>query len=581
MKLILFQQSKSPLNPIHLYTANSKQKPTIRNTSRSIISTFTIMRKGLGKILLFASITATVGQVGCKQDIGNSQWDVDVLAPVIKTRLTMADLLADSLLTADSEGALRLRIETPLIDLPLDSILKIPDTTIGKTISLPLSLTNIEPGTEIFPLADETQYDLGELALKRVTLRSGKLRLRIKSVLETAVDFTYKIPVAKLFGSPFETIQSVPAGAQGDTAIVEFEFDLADYDIDLRGLNGTGFNTLTTVFILKTSDSGQVVSIPANVPFFVLEYSFVNIIPFYGSGYFGQQTSSTEDQNTEIDVLNRITEGQMFLDSVTIGLNITNGVGADATFLLNNLSSINTRQNTTVDLSHEIVGNTILLTRAIDIDGTAEGVIAMERNYELNNSNSNIKQFIENLPDQLGFTFGFELNPLGNVSSGNDFFYYERPFQALMDIDIPLRTTLTNLTLVDTLDWNLSENAVVDAVNSGSFTLIALNGFPLEGIVGLTLLDENGAILDELVVPSTIASPPVDSQNRVISPLESRIEIPVPDKTSGILPQTRQVCIQATFNTSGQPDMVEFYDTYGIDIRLIGNFNINFGPSAL
>ncbi|TNF26802.1 MAG: hypothetical protein EP314_05475 [Bacteroidetes bacterium] len=516
---------------------------------------------------------------GCKQDIGNAQWDVDVLAPVIKTRLTLADLVADSLFVADAEGALRLKIETPLIDLPLDSILQIPDTSVEKAISLPIALNNVQPGTEIFPLSDETQYDLDQLALKRVVLRSGKLRLKVKSVLATAVDFTYQIPVARLFGTPFETFQSVPAGSISDTAFATFEFDLSGYDIDLRGSNGSGFNTLVTTYILSTSEDGQVVSIPANSPFFFLEYSFIGILPDYGTGYFGQQNTSAQEEITELEALSRITEGQLLLDSVTIGLSVTNGVGADATFLLSGLSSINTRQNSVIELDHELIGNTILLTRALDPAGNANDVIASERHYVLNNGNSNIKQFIENLPDQLGFTFDFQLNPLGNVSSGNDFFYYDRPFQALMDIDIPLRTTLTNLTLVDTLDWNLSESAVIDAVNSGSFTLVALNGFPMEALIELVLLDENDAILDTLIVPSTVAAPAVDAQNRVIAPLESRIEIPVPDRTSGVLPQTRRIRIATRFNTVSQPELIQLYDSNGIDIKLIGNFNINIGPS--
>ena len=86
------------------------------------------------RIGFFSALLAIFALSSCKQDLANVGWDVDVLAPVLRTRLDMSDLVADSLLTADADGALRLRIETPLIDLPLDSILKIPDTTISKTI---------------------------------------------------------------------------------------------------------------------------------------------------------------------------------------------------------------------------------------------------------------------------------------------------------------------------------------------------------------------------------------------------------------------------------------------------------------
>jgi hypothetical protein len=202
-------------------------------------------------------------------------------------------------------------------------------------------------------------------------------------------------------------------------------------------------------------------------------------------------------------------------------------------------------------------------------------------NYELNNANSNIKEFIQNLPDQLGFSFGFELNPLGNISSGNDFFYYDKPFTALMNIDIPLRTSLTNLTLVDTIAFNLSESGVVETVNNGIFTLIANNGLPLEGTIELILLDENLLELNTLVTPSAVLAPMLNSENRVIEPLQSRISIPILAETTDVLPQTRFIHIKAVFNTAGQPDLIDFYDTYGIDLKLIGSFNLNFGPSSL
>lgn len=536
------------------------------------------MRKSISIVVSFTLLI--LGITSCKQDLANAQWDVDVLAPVIKTKLTLADLVADSLLSTDADGGLRLKVEMPLIDLPLDSILQIPDTAIEKTISLPATLNNVPPGTQLLPLSDATQYNLGDLALKKVVVRQGKLKLKVSSMLPTKVEFEYLIPGASKYGAVFQTAQTVEAGSNTNPAALEVEFDLAGYSIDLTGVSGTGFNTLATTFLIKTAEDGDTVSIVAGQEFFKLEYGFIGILPDYGLGYFGQESTNSENENANLDVLSKITEGQMFLDSVTIGLSLTNPVGADARFKLDELASINTRTNTTVNLTHSIVGSNILLSRAQDVAGSAQSVIPYQVNYELNNANSNIKQFIENLPDQLGFTFGFDLNPLGNVSAGNDFFYYDRPFQALMDIDVPLRTTLSNLTLVDTLDWNLSDVGAVTSINSGSFTLVANNGMPLEGVMELVLLDENAISLDTLLVPSTIAAPPLNAENKVVAPVESRIVIPVPDKTSDILDRTKKVRIQVRFNTANQTDLIEFYDTYFIDVKLIGNFNINFGAST-
>ncbi|MCB9204437.1 MAG: hypothetical protein H6603_05615 [Flavobacteriales bacterium] len=518
---------------------------------------------------------------GCKQDVANAGWDVDIIAPVIHTQLNMADLLADSLLTSTSDGALRLKVQQPLIDLSLDSLLKIPDTTIVKPIVAGFAFNNIPPGFNLPSISDQSEFELGDIALKKVRVREGQLVLKVKSLVGTEVEFEYRIPKATLFGNMLIATGSVAPGAIGDTAVAEYEFNLANYDIDLRGFDGVSLNTLETSFVVNTAPDGDTVSIPIGTTFLTLEYTFSGLVPDYGLGYFGQESNQVENENSELDVLNRITDGQMFLDSVTIGLDITNGVGADAKFKLDQLSSINTRTSNTINLSHSIIGSNILLTRAQDINGTAEGVSPYTVNYELNNANSNIIDFIQNLPDQLGFTFGFELNPLGNVSAGNDFFYYDSPFQAIMDIDIPLRARLDNLTLVDTVDWNLSQTGVVESVNSGSFTLNAINGLPLEGMVEIIMLDENMVELGTLVAPSTIPAPALNAQNRVETPLESSIQIPISEQIADVLPATRKVHIRVRFNTAGQPNLVDFYDTYGIDLKLIGRFNINFGTSAL
>lgn len=531
--------------------------------------------------ILLSLLIATHLLGGCKQDVANTSWDVDVIAPVIKTELNMADLIADSLLTSTADGALRLKVEQPLIDLPLDSLLKIPDTTIVKPVAATFALNDIPPGTPVPGVQLDSEFALGDIALKRVRLREGQLILKVKSIVGTEIEFDYRIPKATRFGNMLVLTGSVEPSFAEDTAVSTYEIDLANYDIDLQGLDGVSFNTLETSVALTTSIDGETVSIGANETFLIIEYSFLNLIPDYGLGYFGQQSNNSENENSELDILNRITDGQMFLDSVTIGLKVTNGVGADARFKLDELASINTRTNSTVNLNHSIIGSNILLTRAQDIDGTAENVIPYIVDYELNNGNSNIIDFIENLPDQLGFTFGFDINPLGNVSAGNDFFYYDKPFQAIMDIDIPLRARLDDLTLVDTIDWDLGQTSVVESVNSGVFTLKAINGLPLEGMVEMIMMDENLVELGTLVAPSTIPAPTLNAENRVIEPLTSTIEIPISEEIADVLPNTRKVHLRVRFSTAGQPDLVVFYDDYGIDLKLIGRFNINFGTSAL
>ena len=67
----------------------------------------------------------------------------------------------------------------------------------------------------------------------------------------------------------------------------------------------------------------------------------------------------------------------------------------------------------------------------------------------------------------------------------------------------------------------------------------------------------------------------------MVAPLESRVLIPVSASTARVMPDTKYMHIKVRFNTPNQPDLTELYDSYGIDLKLIGNFNLNFGPGSL
>jgi len=514
---------------------------------------------------------------GCRQDIGGSSWDVDLLTPIANVRLTMADLLTDSLVQEDADGRLRLRFETDLIGLQIDSIVRIPDTVIVTPISFTQPVNNLPPGSEFIPFITQTRFNLGGVGLQRVRMREGKLRVVIRSHLGTAVDFNYAMPLASLWGVPFSYSTRVEAGSPADPTEVEFEFDLRSYDINLRTSSQTQVNTIEGRYVIRTSDDGVPVSMPANVPFFFIDLYFEGLVPDYGRGYFGEQRETIDEQLDDIDVLSRITDGALLLDSVTIDLTIINGVGADAAFRLNGLQSINTRTASTLQLQHNIVGATQNLSRAIDLDGTAAGVRASELKFTLNNANSNIKALIQNLPDRLGFAFDFNLNPLGNVSLGNDFFYYDRPFEAKMGVNIPLRTSMQNLTLVDTLEWDLADNDAAGSINYGAFTLVVKNGFPLQGKIELILLDGNMSPVGTLVEELTVPSPALDQNRIVITPLESRSTIPVPAALASQLTSASFARIKVTFDSPSHPDLIDLYAHYGIDIKLIADVNVTLG----
>ena len=104
---------------------------------------------------------------GCKWDINDPvSWNVDVLAPIARSTVTLADAINDStLLTEDSSGTLVLVLRDTLVDLTLEDILEIPDTTYIQRFDL-----------ESFRLGDQSfgqQVTLGSIA--RTLIQQGNI----------------------------------------------------------------------------------------------------------------------------------------------------------------------------------------------------------------------------------------------------------------------------------------------------------------------------------------------------------------------------------------------------------------------
>jgi hypothetical protein len=130
------------------------------------------------------------------------------------------------------------------------------------------------------------------------------------------------------------------------------------------------------------------------------------------------------------------------------------------------------------------------------------------------------------------------------------------------------------------LEFNLAENAVVESITKGTFTLVAVNGFPLECSIEMVLLNESFQLVDTLVNNVSVAAPALNAEFKVVQPLESRVSIPLGEAIAQRLPQAKHVRLLVRFNSPAQPQLLDIYSHYGIDVKLIGDLNINFNSSG-
>ncbi len=505
----------------------------------------------------------------CRKELEKPYWDTQLLAPLVSASLDINNLLPDSILQANADSSMKIVFQNDIYKLSMDTLFKIPDTSITKFYTIPVAYT-FNPGQVVVNNSiSETTYNLHGVELRSTTIKSGFVHYQIKSLIKEVTNFVYSIPCAKLNGVPFTINVTVPAAVGSIPGIYNQTFDLSGYIFDLTGINHNKVNTLFTSFTASVSPTGQPVLVN-NTDSLIVKNTFYDLLPDYAQGYFGQKTFDIGPSETKFSMFNRIVGGTIKFEDVNFNLKIENPIGLDAQVFFNNLSSINTRTGNTINLSNSIIGNAVNINRASESWGN---VFPTYDVFPLTAANSNIKQMIENLPDKFGYSMQINANPLGNISGSNDFIYSDKLMKAQLDMEIPLSVVAADLTLVDTLALNISNNGT-QKFNSGTITLFADNGFPFEAALQMYLLNNAGGIADSIFAnTNTIDDAPINSSLRVIQKKLTKIALPISVDKMALLYNTKKILLKIKFNTSAKPQYIKIYSEYAIDVKLVGDFN--------
>lgn len=505
----------------------------------------------------------------CRKDWQKPSWEVDVLAPVFHTQLTIGDLLPDSLLQVNPDTSLTLLFNSTIYRMSLDSLVDLPDTTFADTFALPpfVPSVNVNPGQQIFTQTEEKKFYGGEAELKRVITENGTCQFTIISTVNQPTDYTYTINNATLAGQPFTTTVTVPAGSVSSPTVYTASYSLAGYDFDLTSSTGSEYNTYKTTISIKLNANASATTV-TNQDEVIIETKFIDLIPAYALGYFGSEQITMPLTETEFDIFNRIISGSLDIDQLDVNLKLRNGIGADARITLQQLSSVNSVTTASASLSHSIINSDVNINRAQDISNSPVETVYT---INLNNTNSNIDQMLETLPDKFAVLMEANINPLGNVSAHSDFFYSTGTLEADLEIEMPLSLIATDLVIADTvdIDVNKGENGYV---TKGTFRFFVENGFPLDAELELWLLDGNLQPVSMIVTQGNILQAYTNAQNRVTAPRTSEVIAELGTTEMDQLYNADKVMLRVKFNTSSQTQHVTIYDDYYFDIKMTADF---------
>ncbi len=498
----------------------------------------------------------------CRKDAGKPQWDIQALTPLAKSTLDMHNLLGDSMLSTQADSSLCIAMHRDIYDFTLENLIQVPDTTTLQSFGLPIPVT-LNPGQSIpIDSVSETTYSMAGASLNKIIIRSGKINFRIVSQVSEKTVFTYRIPKASKNGVAFSFTAEVPAAGEFNGT-----YDLAGYTFDLRGKSGNKVNTIYTSLKANVSPNGQaMVYQPGQT--ITVSSGFVDMIPEYARGYFGTSHFDVPNDYALVDLFDKIQAGRLSLESVKMKLSLENNIGVDASLNLNYLHAINSRTGDSVSLTHELFNRNQHLNRAVE-NPFAPTLYSVT----MDNSNSNAKSFIENLPDRISYAMSVDINPppLLNVSNSNDFVFYDKGLKASIDLEIPLALKAEELTFLDTTNFDLHDQGAYHHITGGNLVVLVTNSFPLDAQMTLIELDELDNPMDSLFSNNTIAASPTQLPGNA-DDVVSKLYFPVSEASIANLLKTKKMVFRIRLNTAPSGQLVKLYSDDKMAIQIVGDF---------
>lgn len=515
---------------------------------------------------IFLGIILTLSVVSCRRDQDTS-WNVKAAGPIAYGRIGLENLLADSLLSADENGLWHLVISRNLTDFNLDSLVRIPDTVIHRKFVVPFGggPISIPPGVNVMSYNENSTLQFNSTQLKTVRTSGGMLQYSLKSYVNGYLRCVYSLPGLRIGGEgTVITVNTLPSTG-GVPSVASGFIPLNGYELDLTGASGFLRNTIASSLQVNTAPDAPNPSEVFGNDSVVVELRFVEPRVAYARGYFGYHTYNVNETSTFQTGLSA-TEGVLRVDQAEVRMKLENYTGADAQVTFTQIASQNSGTGNTVSLQQPALFQTINITRATDVGGLVTPVV-QER--VVNTSNSNINAFVENLPNGVLIQAEVEVNPLGDVSDGNDFIYTNRAINALIEADVPLKFGMNALVFRDTLSFKVPEGLEA----SGEFFLRIKNRFPFGTSLSGWLLKDDGTMVRQLFADQHV-SPALPSGNpQHPLPAESVVRVAFNPADLMVMESGAKLALRVELNTPGFPETVGIYESHFLEVVVVTNLN--------
>jgi hypothetical protein len=509
--------------------------------------------------LLFSAFLLSLSACQKKEPVS---WESDLYVPLLTSTMDVWDLFGDTNVVENSDQSLRLLVEEKVEMLDPDKVIEVHDTLAIDLFNIPLYL-KFAPGQQLTQRETSVTMDLDDMELTQARARIASLKFYVTNTVKEPLRVKYELLSSDKNGQHFEVFEDIPPATNSGPSYTVKTIHLDGYNMDMTG-DGTQVNTVrskTTVWIHPDADSVWI--IPADTILIISTFDELKID--YAHGYFGQQ--GYEGQGSSyIGVFNNFKAGSFDLDKANASLTIRNYSGMDVRMKMNKLSSFNSAVNQEVMLNHSIIGQTLNVQRATENGTSLEDVNPTISTYPI--ENSNLDKLIEIQPDSLRFKLSAEINPMGNVSAGNDFMYFEKGIEAVIKLDVPLNFSTTGLKIEDHSSLNFDKDK---KLKSGELLVHLDNMMPFDMDIQFYVLDENKVIIDSLFeTGSFIGAAQLDAQGIAELPTHTLLSIPLTKDKIEVLRKYSDLLIRAKVNSVGNKKY-QLFKNNNLIIRIVGD----------
>lgn len=520
------------------------------------------------QLLFFGTLFILLFTVSCKKE--KTTWTSDWNVPLVHGNLTVNDLVPDENVEENSDNYASLVYHDTIYSFSIDTLIKLPDTSLVQKAATSFPNLTLAPGNLITSLGIDQLYDLGQIELKRVKVKEGTAVITITSPWQGKSKVEFSFPkTTDGNGDVFAKEYTLAAGTQSNPTITTETIDMAGFDFDLTGTDGTLFNNITADAYIKSAEETNSFVV-TNTDTVLIEIEFKDMTASYAKGYFGEYELS-DQTSVSIVQMKKILAGSILLDSINLDLSVRNGfkIFTQATF--HQIDGINSNTASEVSLTFPQLDNSININPA---SGGLYDYIPSIYNLPVNSSNSNVLAFIENLPDSILIDYTIHINPYGNSTAGDDEYFPNSSLDLFLDGEFPLKFSADDLTLVDTFDVSFTQNETAN-LEEGLITLNYQNGFPLGAELELSFLDNNGGVLEVLTPSGSITSGDFNNSTEVTTPYNGLLTINLSAETIQNIENTTQMMVTVKFNTD-ESGMIKININDYFDFNLFSDLNLKF-----